>query len=527
MLVSTQHPDRSRRRGRSLDGHGVAVARRHLTKHQPSAIVRRCGRLKAAAAADGDAGARPGVDDVNLLDAAPDHGAGRRAGRAGGCRFRLRRRAALGSRGLGRRSRDRLPLVAPVFEEVRDLDDEGSIGGRADRFRAAPVLLDRVPEVVADPPVDALLAAVDEPVHLLHGAVEREGLLDDERLADVVHGQGGDRLVDLVLTRVSVNAHEVEVLGDLRRVEHGLGVRPDLRPGDDADGDRRPGVRLADRPGQLRDPGLGDLDTRPPLRGLRDPLDEVEAAEFAADPARLPLLGRPADDRLVHQVVAEHRGMAGTRLGDLLPPACLNLPALRLVERVVPGGDAVEAVAAQAGHVEVQAAFAGEVEHLPQPVELLRVEPVRPRHVRAELEVDPHDVRAELPHLAEVPLDPRPVLVPRVLHQLAELPEVVEAPRDERLAGLAEHEVPAVAGDPHLRHRRRFPLGRANRPAGERAEQGEHRGREQPGSRAGGGSCLRCRHVQLSDRGGRLPAPFYSSQMDECLAFIRDSLVSG
>ena len=77
------------------------------------------------------------------------------------------------------------------------------------------MFFDRVSEVVADPAINAIPATVDKPVHLLERAVERKGFFDDKRLSDIVHCECRECSVDLIPSRIRVNADEVEVLRDL------------------------------------------------------------------------------------------------------------------------------------------------------------------------------------------------------------------------------------------------------------------------------------------------------------------------
>src|SRR5690606_12276424 len=151
-----------------------------------------------------------------------------------------------------------------------------------------------------------------------------------------------------------VDAHEIEVLQHIGGIEDRFGIGPDMGPWNYVDCDRRAGIFAANRGGQFLGPGAGDLGPRAVLRFLGDPLDEVEAAQFAADPARLSFLRLSADDRLVHQVVTEQGGVTGTRSGDLLPPTGLRVPAIRFVEFVVPLRNLVEPVTAQPGDVEIE-----------------------------------------------------------------------------------------------------------------------------------------------------------------------------
>ena len=170
-------------------------------------------------------------------------------------------------------------------------------------------------------------------------------------------------------------------------------------------------------------------------------LDEVEPAQRPTDPRMVTLSGL-ADDRLVHQVVAEDGRVARARLRDGIPEARLRLPPVVFRERVVPRRNARQPEAVQPRQVEVQAVRSSDREQFLQPIELCGVGSIRGVHERLELQVPSDDVGAQLTHFREVLPDPCPPLrrVPVLLGQVIELPQVVEPPGHERLPRPGQHE---------------------------------------------------------------------------------------
>jgi hypothetical protein len=138
----------------------------------------------------------------------------------------------------------------------------------------------------------AASGALEEVVHLLDAAGERKSLLDEQRLADIIDGHGGEGFVDFALVWIEVDADEIERTAGLGRVEDRLCGGPDEGPRDNADGDEMFAVFGANSRGHLVHPGRGDLDRRPFTSVEGESLHKALPSEFAADP---PLLRVAAD----------------------------------------------------------------------------------------------------------------------------------------------------------------------------------------------------------------------------------------
>ncbi len=212
-------------------------------------------------------------------------------------------------------------------------------------------------------------------------------------------------------------------------------------------------ILLADRRDEPVHPGLRDLLLRASRQIEREALDEELAAQLAREP--LGLLLAAGQDRLIHQVVTEDRGAAGTATGDRLPETGLHLPAVLLRQSIVPGGDVLLVVARQPGQIEVQVHAFRQLHNLSESGQRGFVRLIRLLHELAELKVEADDVGAEILHLPEILLDLRPLRCPVVLQQPALLVVVVvEAPRDKR-AAIVQNETAFVIGDSNEFHRSR------------------------------------------------------------------------
>ena len=221
---------------------------------------------------------------------------------------------------------------------------------------------------------------------------------------------------------------------------------PLSRPRNDADGDRRDFVALANRRGHFANPLPRDFVTRA-ARGIeRDELHKIKTSEETARHPALAGFARTARrDRLVHQVVAKHRAARSANRRDLAPESRLRIPARRFVQRVVPIRHVSRPVAREPGHIEIDSGLLREAQHPCELFEFGGIRLVRRGHEFPELQMNAHDIRTELLHLTKIIGEGLPVIVPEILHQPPGI-SIVESPRIKRL--------PRFRGDKAVRIRR-------------------------------------------------------------------------
>src|SRR5437773_1258305 len=104
-------------------------------------------------------------------------------------------------------------------------------------------------------------------------------------------------------------------------------------------------VLFADRGDHLLDPRPGDLFLGAPRWIERQTLDEIPVPKGARCP--IAVFGIPADDRLVHEVVAKHRRAAAAGVCDGIPKSGLDSPPGALAEDIIPGRHLLFLVATQ------------------------------------------------------------------------------------------------------------------------------------------------------------------------------------
>src|SRR5262245_20984136 len=127
-----------------------------------------------------------------------------------------------------------------------------------------------------------------------------------------------------------------------------------------------PLVAFANLPREVANPGAGDIVPRPLELVARDELDEMLAGEGRPEPVGGLASGH---DRFVHQVVAEDGWRFGAASSDAAPEMGLGLPALLLVQLVVPLRHVGLVIAAQPGQIEVKADFFSQAKQLGNAVE--------------------------------------------------------------------------------------------------------------------------------------------------------------
>ena len=255
-----------------------------------------------------------------------------------------------------------------------------------------------------------------------------------------------------------MDAEVVEVLRQRPRLRAQRQAARNLEEEEHPAGHEALRIPAADARRQRRDPFPRHLGARPRAGIERQVLDvEVSSQGRSAVPD---LAGAAGADRLVHQVVAEHGRARGAGRGDRLPEAGLDRPAILLLGPLIPGRRVRAAIAAQPGHVEVEARLLGERQEPLQLHERPLVRPIGTLHEPVELEVDADHGRAQGPHFPEVFLDLAPLGLPVVLEEPPRLVVVViEAPGRERPARLRELKALPVGRNPDPLRRRRAGAG--------------------------------------------------------------------
>ena len=185
-----------------------------------------------------------------------------------------------------------------------------------------------------------LLRSPEECPELPGPAHQGERLLDQHRLARGCETlERRDRLIDLPGLRGRDGRR-----GNRAPAATFDGTNPDVRPGRSRLQSTRPTVIRWRR--STRRIAFTSVSTQArAISGRGRPFcverDELDDSGLAAERRAEPVAGLASSarhDRLVHQVVAEHRRAPGTAGGDGLPEPDLGGPARRLIERVVPRG---------------------------------------------------------------------------------------------------------------------------------------------------------------------------------------------
>jgi len=136
---------------------------------------------------------------------------------------------------------------------VEILEPSGHDSGRD--IVSLTVFVYRRAPVETDVAVGYLTRTVDERVELLDPAIERRRFLDDQRLADVVHRQSRQCLVNFARFGIEVYADEIEIVFRSRGVEKRFSFWERVGPGYHPYRHQVPVVVLANGRDEFGDPG--------------------------------------------------------------------------------------------------------------------------------------------------------------------------------------------------------------------------------------------------------------------------------
>ena len=293
---------------------------------------------------------------------------------------------------------------------------------------------------MADPAVGEFAALQEKITQLFRAAAHGKGFPDDDRFPPGELLEELDLLVHLAGLGIQVRRDEIELFGG-RLVRAGEGKH--------AHGDQVSLVVRADR---------GDHALRPLAEHIvpiaRAGIEAEPLAKFhIAHPAHIPSVGTRANrSRLVDQIVGENGGALGTGAGDGFPEKGLCFPTGLLVHRIIPSHAILCLVAGQAGDLEMDARFLGDLEELSELVERMRIGLVRSQQDTGHLGMDAGNGGAGLLHLGELPLDARRVIRQafKDIHR-----GVIVPPGNVAITGRMEDKAFLVRGDFHRLHPRR------------------------------------------------------------------------
>lgn len=230
-------------------------------------------------------------------------------------------------------------------------------GGRDVGFLV--VVFDGLSPVEADITIGEAAGSIDEYGQLFDAAMQREHLFYDERFSYIVGGKGCEGLIDLAFFGIEVDGGEIQVFRDFVRIKERLCFWEGMYPGDYTYGYHVSVVVLSDSCNELVDPCFSDLLAGAAFKVECDALNEVLSCELAGEPVGL-LFVCTGQDGLVHKVVTKDCRAFGTGFCDRFPEEGLRIPTLCLIHLVVPLGDVLFVVTAEACDVEVNAGLLGQ-----------------------------------------------------------------------------------------------------------------------------------------------------------------------